>query len=98
MTELAGWVPDPGNTTSTFVTPYTSQHTDSNCSNTINCVTNEILDDAGAYSRGEFNAKKVETRTVKSRIFTSSDGVINRDITLSPANTASESSADLTVH
>jgi len=98
MTELAGWVPDPGNTTSTFVTPYTSQHTDSNCSNTINCVTNEILDDAGAYSRGEFNAKKVETRTVKSRIFTSSDGVINRDITLSPANTVSESSADLTVH
>jgi len=96
MTELAGWVPNPGNLTSTFAGTYTNEHTDSNCSNTKNCVTDEILDDAGAYSRGEFNAKDDVTVTVKSNIFTSSDGVIDRDIT--PGNTVTESSVDLTVN
>ncbi len=96
MTELAGWVPNPGNYTSTFTGTYTDEHTDSNCSNTKNCVTDEILDDAGDYSRGEFNAKKVESVIVKSNIFTGSDGVIDRDIT--PGNVATESSASLTVN
>jgi len=96
MTELSGWVPNPGNDTSTFAGTYTGEHTDSNCSNTKNCVTDEILDDAGSYSRGEFNAKKIESVTVKSNIFTSSDGVIDRDIT--PGNIVTESSADLTVN
>lgn len=96
MTELAGWVPNPGNTSSTFVAPYTDQHTDSNCSTTLNCVTDEVLDDAGDYSRGEFNAKKIETKTIKSTIFTSSDGVINRNVT--PGKGPAESSVDLTVN
>jgi len=96
MTELAGWVPNPDNDSSTFANPYTGEHTDADCSNTVNCITDEILNDAGAYSRGEFNAKKIETRTVKSKIFTSSDGVIDRDET--PGNIAVESSVDLKVN
>jgi len=96
MTELAGWVPNPVNTSSTFADPYTSQHTNDSCSNTINCVTDEILDDAGAYSRGEFNAKEIKTTTVKSKIFTSSDGVINRNLT--PGKGPTESAVDLTVN
>jgi len=94
MTELAGWVPNPSH--STFASTYTSQHTDSACSSTENCVTDELLNNAGAYSRGEFNAKDAASVTVKSNIFTSSDGVIDRDIT--PENDVTESSVDLTVN
>ena len=97
MTELSGWVPHPGNYTSTFQGgSYTDNHTDSNCSNTKNCVTDEILDDAGAYSRGEFNAKKVETLTVKSKIYTSSDGVV--DVNRTSGNVETVSSVELTVN
>lgn len=102
MTELAGWIPDRDNTA---FTTYTSDH--DNISNSPSCnpaaapsrsyVTNDAIESGCEtnYSRGEFFPKVAGTTTVTTRIFTNSDGVIDRNI--NSGNTAVDSSIGLTV-
>lgn len=102
MTELAGWIPDRNNTA---FTTYTSDH--DNIGNFPGCnpaaapsrsyVTNDAIKNGCEtnYSRGKFFPKVVGTTTVITRIFTNSDGVIDRNI--NSGNTAVDSSIGLTV-
>lgn len=88
-----------------FVVHYTSQHdTISNspgCASsnitTRNYVTNDIIKNGceQVYSRGEFDPNVVATTTVTTRIFTNSDGVIDRNV--NPGNVNADSEAGLTV-
>jgi len=103
MTELAGWVPDADQTVFGEInSSYTKEHDSDDCSslnggNARNCISNEELADAGAYDRGSFNADTITalTTTIKSRIFTGTDGVVDRD--RSPGNVTIDSSVTLKV-
>ena len=96
MTELAGWVPDVnvGNSGATsgdlaFDADYTDNHDDVNNScvddnvTGRNFVSNHAIENGceDQLSRGEFTPLVSTTTTsAQSRIFTNSDGVIDRNI------------------
>jgi prepilin-type N-terminal cleavage/methylation domain-containing protein len=96
MTELAGWIPDVnvGNSGATtgdtsFDTDYTDNHDDVNNScvddnvTGRNFVTNHAIENGceDQISRGDFTPLVSTTTTsVNSRIFTNSDGVVDRNI------------------
>jgi len=105
MTELAGWIPDEDQLVFGVHDPsYTKEHDSDDCSgltggNARNCISNEELADAGAYERGMFNADTVTTLDIAigSRIYTNSDGVVDRDRNAGNIDKTINSTVSLTV-
>ena len=87
-----------------FVIHYTSQHDDidNGCDTSVSVsgrsnVSNDAIENTceQLYSRGEFDPQIAGTTTVTTRIFTNSDGVIDRNV--NPGNVSVDSAVGLTV-